>query len=101
MSFHFTCLPGEGPPEIRETLRYLGAVAVEYESCDDMTEWADEYGFDPGHMHTRAAYDAIGRLTRDLWRLIGDDMYDELRRGIEIEQAVDAAWAGYVRMRGG
>ena len=101
MSFHFTSPPGEGAPHIHDALRYLGAVAVEYESCDDMEEWADEYGFEPGHIDTRAAYEAIGRLTRDLWRLIGDDMYDELRRDIEIEQAVDVAWAGYVRSRGG
>ena len=38
---------------------------------------------------------AIARLTRDLWRIVGDDMYDELRRGVEIEQAVDMAWAGF------
>ena len=95
MEFYFTCPPGGGPPRIQDATRYLGAAAAEYEGCDDMLEWADEYGFDPGHMHTRGAFDAIARLTRDLWRIVGDDMYDELRRGVEIEQAVDMAWAGF------
>jgi hypothetical protein len=27
--------------------------------------------------------------------MIGDDLYDELRRDVEIEQAVDMAWAGF------
>ncbi len=95
MEFHFTSPPNEGPPRIEDAARYLGAVAAEYESCDDMLDWADEYGFDPGHIDTRNAYDSIARLTRDLWRLVGDELYDELRRGVEIEQAVDMAWAGF------
>lgn len=95
MEFHFTCPVNGGPPRIEDATRYLGAVAAEYESCDDILDWADEYGFDPGHMDTRGAYDAIARLTRDLWRIVGDDMYDELRRDVEIEQAVDMAWAGF------
>jgi hypothetical protein len=95
MTFHFTCPRGEGPPLIKDTVRYLGAVAAEFEGCDDLTDWADEYGFDAGHMDTRGAYDAIARLTRDLWQMIGDDLYDELRRDVEIEQAVDMAWAGF------
>ncbi len=97
MTFHMTTGCGEGPPDALEALRYLGAVALEFESCDDLTEWADEFGFDPEHIHTRDAFDAVCRLTRDLWRLIGDDMYDELRSSVEIEQAVDLAWAGYIR----
>lgn len=101
MEFHFTCMPGEGPPELPDALRYLGAVAAEYESCDDLLEWAEEYDFDPGHMDTRTAFDAVGRLSRDLWRLVGDDLYDELRQGIEIEQAVNMAWAGFERSRSG
>ena len=99
MEFHYTCSTGDGPPRIQDALRYLGAVAVEFESCDDMQEWAEEYDFDPGHIDTRAAYDAIARLSRNLWRLVGDDMYDELRQGIEIEQAVDMAWAGFESSR--
>lgn len=95
MEFHYTCATGEGPPNLADSLRYLGAVAVEFESCEDMDEWAEEYNFDPGHMDTRAAYDAIATLARNLWRLVGDDLYDELRQGIEIEQAVDIAWAGF------
>lgn len=97
MEFHFTSAPGEGPPDIQDALRYLGAVAVEFESCDDMFEWAHEYDLDPGHVETRNAYEAIGRLTRDLWRLVGDAMYDELRRDVEIEQAVDIAWSAFDR----
>ena len=97
ITFHYTTIIGDGPPDAPSALRYLGAVAVEYESCEDMVEWADEYGFDPDHVHTEEAFEAVGRLSRDLWRLIGTDLYDELRRGVEIEQAVDVAWAGYVR----
>ncbi len=97
MTFHFTCPPGDGPPEIEDAVRYLGAVAAEYEDCDDILEWADEFGLDPGHLDTRDAYDALGRITRDLWRLVGDEMYDELRYGMEIEQAIDMAWAGFGR----
>ena len=81
-----------GPPVIEDTVRYLGAVAAEYEECDDVTEWAYEYGFDPGHLDTREAFNALDRLNRDLWRLVGDPMYEELRQGIAIEQAVDMAW---------
>ncbi|MEE2995596.1 MAG: hypothetical protein VX700_00475 [Pseudomonadota bacterium] len=95
MEFHFTCPIGEGPPAIEDTLRYLGAVAAEYEEFDDVTEWADEYGFDPGHLDTRYAFDALARLTRDLWRLLGDPLYEELRQGIAIEQAIDMAWSGF------
>jgi len=95
MDFHFSCPVGEGPPRIEDTVRYLGAVAAEYEECDDVLEWADEYGFDPGHLDTRNAFDALARLTRDLWRLVGDPMYDELHQGIAIEQAVDMAWGGF------
>jgi len=95
MEFYFTCPPNEGPPRIQDATRYLGAVAAEYESCDDILDWANQYGFDPGHMDTRSAFDAIARLTRDLWRMVGDDMYDELRHAVEIEQAVDMAWAGF------
>ena len=95
MYFHFSCPSGEGPPAIEDTVRYLGAVAAEYEECDDVLEWADEYGFDSGHIDTRNAFDALARLNRDLWRLVGDPMYDELRMGIAIEQAVDMAWGGF------
>ena len=95
MNFHFSCPLGEGPPAIEDAIRYLGAVAAEYEECDDMKEWAEEYGFDPGHIDTRNAFEALARLTRDLWRLVGDQMYDELRHGIAIEQAVDMAWGGF------
>lgn len=95
MEFYFSCPAGEGPPTIEDTVRYLGAVAAEYEECDDVTDWADEYGFDAGHLDTRNAFDALARLTRDLWRLVGDPMYDELRQGIAIEQAVDMAWGGF------
>lgn len=95
MDFHFSCPSGEGPPAIEDTVRYLGAVAAEYEECDDVLEWADEYGFDPRHIDTRNAFDALARLNRDLWRLVGDPMYDELRMGIAIEQAVDMAWGGF------
>ena len=41
------------------------------------------------------ARSALGRLNRDLWRLVGDPMYEELRQGIAIEQAVDMAWGGF------
>lgn len=99
MEFHFSCIAGEGQPTIQDALRYLGAVAAEFESCEDLADWAEEYDFDPGHIHTRNAYDAIGRLSRDLWRLVGDTLYDELRQGIEIEQAVDMAWASFDRSR--
>ncbi len=99
MEFHYTSTPGEGPPSLPDALRYLGAVAAEFESCDDILEWADEYGFDPGHMDTRSAFDAVCRLSRDLWRLVGDAMYDELRQGVEIEQAVNMAWASFDRSR--
>jgi len=95
MEFYFTCPRDGGPPRIEDAIRYLGAVAAEFEGCDDMLEWATEYGFDPGNIDTRNAFDAIARLTRDLWRMTGDDMYHELRRGVEIEQAVDMAWAGF------
>jgi hypothetical protein len=95
MEFHFTCPIGEGPPTIEDTIRYLGAVAAEYEEFDDVTEWADEYGFDPGHLDTRNAFDALARLTRDLWRLVGDPLYEELRQGIAIEQVIDMAWGGF------
>jgi hypothetical protein len=95
MEFHFSCPVNEGPPLIEDTVRYLGAVAAEYEGCEDMVDWAEEYGFDSGHIDTRGAYDAIARLTRDLWRMLGDNMFDELRGGVEIEQAVDIAWAGF------
>ena len=87
--------PAKVPPVIEDTVRYLGAVAAEYEECDDVTEWAYEYGFDPGHLDTREAFNALGRLNRDLWRLVGDPMYEELRQGIAIEQAVDMAWGSY------
>ena len=100
MEFHYTSTPAEGPPSLPDALRYLGAVATEFETCDDMLEWAEEYGFDPGHMDTRNAFDAVCRLSRDLWRLIGDNLYDELRQGIEIEQAVNMAWASFDRSRG-
>ncbi len=95
MEFHFSCPTNEGPPQIEDAVRYLGAVAAEFEGCDDIIEWANEYGFDPGHIDTRNAFDALARLTRDLWRLVGDTMYEELREGIAIEQAVDMAWAGF------
>ncbi|RZO39048.1 MAG: hypothetical protein EVA87_02390 [Rhodospirillaceae bacterium] len=99
MDFYFSCPTGEGPPVIEDTVRYLGAVAAEYEECDDVTEWAYEYGFDPGHLDTREAFNALGRLNRDLWRLVGDPMYEELRQGIAIEQAVDMAWGSYETSR--
>ena len=99
IEFHYTCGTGEGPPKVQDALRYLGSVAVEFESCDDMLDWASEYDLDPGDVHTREAYEAIARMTRELWRLVGDDMYDELRRGIEIEQAVDIAWSAFDRYR--
>ena len=95
MEFHFSCPTGEGPPRIEDTIRYLGAVAAEYEEFEDITEWADEYGFNARHLDTRDAFDALARLTRDLWRLVGDPLYEELRQGIAIEQAVDMAWNGY------
>jgi hypothetical protein len=101
MTFHMSTVSGEGPPDAQEALRYLGAVTIEFEACEDVTEWADEFGFDPEHVHTSDAFEAVCRLSRDLWLLIGDDMYEELRRGMEIEQAVDIAWAGYVRSQGG
>jgi len=100
MSFHMTCVSGEGPPEAEDALRYLGSIAVEYEAFEDIEEWAEEFEFDPARPETRAAFEAMGRMTRDLWRLVGDDRYDSLRRDIEIEQAVDMAWAGFVRGRG-
>lgn len=97
MDFHFTCPHGEGPPEIENTIRYLGAVASEYESCDDITDWANEYGFDSGHIDTRDAFETIARITRDIWRVVGDSLYEELRDGVEIEQAVDMAWEEFDR----
>ena len=86
---------GEGPPTIDDTIRYLGAVAAEYEEFDDITDWANEYGFNAKHLDTRNAFDSLARLTRELWRLVGDSLYDELREGIVIEQAVDMAWSSF------
>ncbi len=100
ISFHMSTVSGEGPPDTQDALRYLGAIVLEFEACEDAVEWADEFGFDPEHVHTLDAFEALCRMSRDLWVLIGDGMYEELRRGIEIEQAVDIAWAGYVRSQG-
>lgn len=97
IEFHYTTILGDGPPDTGSALRYLGAVAVEYESCDDLQEWAEEYGFDPENMHTREAFDAVRRLSSELWQMIGTDRYEALRKDVEIEQAIDMAWAGYVR----
>ena len=95
MEFHFTCLHGEDPPELKDAIRYLGSVASEYEDSDGIAEWANEYGFDLGHIDTRDAFQAIARITRDVWRLVGDKLYEELRDAIEIEQAVEMAWVGF------
>ncbi|PPR12024.1 MAG: hypothetical protein CFH41_00057 [Alphaproteobacteria bacterium MarineAlpha11_Bin1] len=95
MEFYFSCPMGEGPPTIDDTIRYLGAVAAEYEEFDDITDWANEYGFNAKHLDTRNAFDSLARLTRELWRLVGDSLYDELREGIVIEQAVDMAWSSF------
>jgi len=95
MEFYFTCLHGETPPELKDAIRYLGAVASEYEDSDGIVEWANEYGFDPGHIDTRNAFQAIARITRDIWRLVGDTLYEELRDAMEIEQAVEMAWVGF------
>ena len=57
-------------PVIEDTVRGLGAVAAEYE-CDDVTEWAHSTAR-PGHLDTREVLNALGRLNRDLWHLVGD-----------------------------
>lgn len=101
MSFYFTSLADEGAPDIEDALRYLGSVAVEYESCDDLEDWADEHELDGTDPDTKGAYEGMARLTRDLWRVVGDDLYDDLRKEVEIEQAVDMALAGFVRTRSG
>ncbi len=100
MEFHYTSTLGEVSPAFPTRCAIWAPSRPNSRSCDDIFEWADEYGFDAGHMDTRSAFDAVCRLTRDLWRLLGDGMYDELRQGIEIEQAVDMAWANFDRSRG-
>lgn len=96
MTFHFSAPSGGGPPRAEDALRYLGAIAAEYEDCEDINEWASEHELHPHDTETRDAYDAVTRLARDLWQLIGADLYDELLKEIEIEQAVDMTLSGIV-----
>lgn len=96
MTFHFSAPSGSGPPQAEDALRYLGALAAEYEDCEDIDEWAREHDLDPRDAETRDAYEAVARLARDLWQLVGADLYAELLKEIEIEQAVDMTLAGIV-----
>lgn len=96
MTFHFSAPSDSGPPQAEDALRYLGALAAEYEDCEDIEEWAKEHDLHPSDAETRDAYEAVARLARDLWQLVGADLYAELLKEIEIEQAVDMTLAGIV-----
>ncbi len=83
----------EGRPGPEDAMRFLGNAAVEYEACDDAAGWAEERGLDPDDEEVLEAFDDLGQLSRDLWQLLGQGLYHELCREIEIETAVDMVMA--------
>mgnify|MGYP005643384279 CR=1 FL=1 len=65
--------------------------------CDDFLEWAGIYELEPGDTkawHEFRALDAAQWQFRDL---LGEELFRELMTGMEIEQAIGAAAAGFHR----
>lgn len=68
-----------------------------FEECDDFLEWAEIYELAPGDTngwHEFRALDAAQWQFRDL---LGEGLFRELMTGMEIEQAMGAAAAGFHR----
>lgn len=68
-----------------------------FEECDDFLEWAEIYELEPGDTkawHEFRALDAAQWQFRDL---LGEARFRDLMTGMEIEQAIGAAAAGFHR----
>ena len=97
MPFRLGYEKNRGFPSAEDAMRYLGWAAVEYESCDDYLDWAEENFLDPNDDGTDRAFTEIRLLSQGLSQLLSPALYGELCREIEIEMAVEITLEGMAR----
>ncbi len=70
-----------------------------YDECDDVLEWAAEYGLSPGDGLVLQEFGDLNDAYREFTLLIGTDRYKDMQMQLAIDQAVGRAWAGYQQSR--
>jgi hypothetical protein len=71
-------LNGETPTLV-DVLHSLIMDISAYDSCNDAQEFGREFGYDD-HATAERVYNACGRVKRNLYRLLGDELIDSLCR---------------------
>jgi len=94
-------LPCRGhKPSTDEPGRLLEAAIREFaffDECDDILEWSDELGLDPGEPAVLKEFRAIDEARTALIGLIGQPAYDALQLELAMGQAIGAAASGLTR----
>lgn len=70
-----------------------------YDECDDIIEWAEEYGLAPGDGLVLQEFGDLNDAYRDFNILIGDARYQDMQMQLSIDQAIGGAWASYQQSR--
>lgn len=71
------------PPDVGGVLFCLASDARGIEDVDDFEEWAELYGLDTDSQRAEATYRTCQRLSEELARALGKDVFDEL---LELEE---------------
>ena len=66
------------PPTVNEVLDCLASDCSGYENERDFESWAEELGYDTDSRKAESVYNTIGQQCRDLKKLLGNELYNEL-----------------------
>ena len=91
MTRTITMAEGYGAPQLGNLIYYYATEIQLYEDCEDILEWADDMGLNPGDHETRKRYDQIATDHKDLRLLFGELTFQMLMSALAISQAVAAA----------
>lgn len=91
MTRTITMAEGYGVPKLGNLIYYYATEIQHYEDCDDILEWADDNGLNPGDDLTLRRYNQRREDHMDLRLLLGEKNYQSMMSALAISQAIDNA----------
>lgn len=91
MMRNITMAEGYDAPKLGNLIYYYATEIQHYEDCDDILEWADDNGINPGDERTIKRYNQLSEDHKDLRLLLGEDNYQGMMSALAISQAISNA----------
>lgn len=91
MTRTITMAEGYDAPKLGNLIYYYATEIQHYEDCDDILEWSDDNGLNPGDPKTLKRYNQLSEDHRDLRLLLGEENYQSMMTALAISQAISNA----------